>query len=211
MFSRVKVNLDDDGLDLDAIHQIVDSFENNGIDSDEPQELGAPEFLDDNKELILDKCENLLKADMPPLRTLQQEDESLVNIIEGVKRKEEKYNDFVIYDNALYHIANPVKHDTEIRLQLVIPKNFREGTLLEVHDNFGHVGIDKTHYLLRSRYYWPGMYKDVVEHLDTFDSCKVRKIREQRAPMQEAYIPQYPFEYVGIDTTGPFPESDSDD
>ena len=70
------------------------------------------------------------------------------------------------------------------------------------------MGIDKTHYLLKSKYYWPGMYKAVVEHLDASDSCKVRKIGEQRAPMAEAYIPQYPFECVGIDTTGPFPDSD---
>ena len=52
------------------------------------------------------------------------------------------------------------------------------------------------------------MYRDVVQHLEACDTCKVRKIRQQRAPVQEAYIPKYPFECVGIDTTGPFPESD---
>ena len=208
MLSRVKENLEDDGLDLDAIHEVVNSIEIHGIDSDEPQELGAPEFLDDNEELVLDKGEKLLKADMPPISVLQHQDESLTEIMKGVEDKNEKYRDFVMYNNTLYHIATPVKHDSETRLQLVIPVKLRENTLTELHDNFGHMGIDKTHYLLRSRYYWPGMYKDVAEHLDICDSCKVRKIKEQRAPMQEAYIPQYPFQCIGIDTTGPFPESD---
>ena len=52
------------------------------------------------------------------------------------------------------------------------------------------------------------MYRDVVQHLEACDTCKVKKMRQQRAPMQEAYIPKYPFECVGIDTTEPFPESD---
>ena len=42
-------------LDLDAIQEMVDVFEVNGIDTDEPQEIGAPEFLDDNEEIVLDK------------------------------------------------------------------------------------------------------------------------------------------------------------
>ena len=145
---------------------------------------------------------------MAPLSTLERKDECLAKIIEGVGKKDKKYGNFVICEDTLYHVANPVKHDNETRLQLVIPETLRKGTLIELHDNFGHMGIDKTHYLLRSRYYWPGMYRDIVQHLEACDTCKVRKIRQQRAPMQEAYIPKYPFECVGIDTTRPFPERD---
>ena len=36
MLSRVTANLENDGLDLDAIQEIVDVFEVNGIDTDEP-------------------------------------------------------------------------------------------------------------------------------------------------------------------------------
>ena len=113
MLSRVKANLENDGLDLDTIQEMVDVFEVNGIDTDEPQEIGAPEFLDDNEEIVLDKGEKLLQADMAPLSTLQREDECLAKIIEGVGKKDKKYNDFVIYEDTLYHVAHPVKPDNE--------------------------------------------------------------------------------------------------
>ena len=217
MLSRVKFNPENGTFDINSIKMVrkpdileplINMIEVDMVDSDEPQEIGAPEFLDDNEEIVLDKGETLLKTGMPPISTLQQGDESLKEIFQGIERKEKKYNDFALYNGILYHIANPVKYDPETRLQLVIPTDLREGTLIEMHDNFSHMGIDKTHHLLRSKYYWPGMYKDVVQHLDECDKCRVRKIREQRAPMQEAYIPQYPFECVGIDTVGPLPESE---
>ena len=151
---------------------------------------------------------------MPPLSTLkstlQREDESLSKIIEGVNQKDEKYRDFAIFIKLLYHIASPVRYDPELRLQMFIPKEFRTGVLTELHDSFSHMAMDKTHHLLRSRHYWPGMYKDVTEYLNLVDICREREIREQRAPMQEAFIPKYPFQCIGMDTTGPLPESEYD-
>ena len=60
MLPTLKVIMEDDGLDLDMIEQMIDAFEIHIIDSDEPQDIGAPEFLD-NDEVILDKGETLLK------------------------------------------------------------------------------------------------------------------------------------------------------
>ena len=187
MLSRVKFNPENGTFDIntlevaeqpDKFDHLVNMIEVDIVDSDEPQEIGAPEFLDETDEIVLDKGETLLKTGMPPISTLHQEDESLKEIFQGTQRKDKKYSDFALYDGILYHIANPVKYDPETRLQLVIPTDLRKGTLTEMHDNFSHMGIDKTHHLLRSKYFWPGMYKDVVHHLDECDKCRVRKIRE---------------------------------
>lgn len=208
LLSRVKYNPDDDAFDLDLIHELLEDVQIEVIDSDETQELGAPEFLGEGDEVVLEKGASLLQPGMSPLPQLQKEDETLKQVLKGVQEKDPKFKSFVLQDDILYHIALPVKHDPEYRLQLVLPESLRKEALIELHDHFGHMGIDKTHHLLRSRYYWTGMYKDVVEHLDSCDACRSRKIKVQKAPMQEAYIPQYPFECVGIDTVGPFPESE---
>ena len=61
MLSRLKLNFEDDGLDLDMMEQMGDAFENNIIDSDMPHKIDAPEILDNDNEVVLDKEETVLK------------------------------------------------------------------------------------------------------------------------------------------------------
>ena len=118
--------------------------------------------------------------------------------------------DYVMEDGVLYHVSMPVRNDPQPRLQLVIPSNLVEGVLEQVHDaefGGGHLGLDKTYDKLRSRYYWNNMYRDVVNYLDHCPVCKARKLKKARMPMQDMPVPEFPFEIVGIDTCGPFPET----
>jgi hypothetical protein len=77
---------------------------------------------------------------------------------------------------------------------------------LHTSDYSSHIGLEKTYDRLRTRYFWPNMYKDVVDFLGTCDACKSRHMKKYRAPMQDMPIPSYPFEIIGIDTCGPYPE-----
>ena len=43
------------------------------------------------------------------------------------------------------------------------------------HDEVGHLGRDKTLELLKERFYWPSIYRDVVYHLSNCTSCLKRK------------------------------------
>ena len=60
------------------VEQMIDAFEMNIFELDKSEEIGAPKFLDNGNEVVLDKGETLLKTGMPPMSTLQREDESLI-------------------------------------------------------------------------------------------------------------------------------------
>lgn len=49
--------------------------------------------------------------------------------------------------------------------QLVLPENFRHTVLKALHDDSGHLGIGKTHGLIKERFYWPKMKSDFEECL----------------------------------------------
>ena len=95
--------MEDDGLDPDIIEQMVDAFEIDIIDSDEPQEVGVPKVLDNADDIALDKGETLLKTDIPPISTLQREDESLSKIIEAVNQKMKSKG--ILQYSMNYHIT----------------------------------------------------------------------------------------------------------
>ena len=82
--------------------------------------------------------------------------------------------------------------------QLVLPQQLIEKALTGCHDQVGHLGRDRTLSLLRERFYWPSLYKDTIEHLDSCRKCKLRKSRVPRAesvPIQASR----PMELVHLD------------
>ena len=73
----------------------------------------------------------------------------------------------------------------------------------------GHTGQDRTYDKLRVRFYWPNMYRDTIEFVQSCGYCRSRLMRRPRMPMHNMPVPTYPFEMIAIDTSGPFPESES--
>ena len=67
--------------------------------------------------------------------------------------------------------------------QLVLPQQLIKKALTGCHDQVGHLGRDRTLSLLRERFYWPSLYKDAIEHLDSCRKCKLRKSRVPRAEL----------------------------
>ena len=184
------------------------------IDSDQPN------YDEDNLLVDPQLPRNKLKATqyetirdiLPPqseLLQLQANDKHCLAVRKSIELETSAANiqDYVLMDDMLYHISTPVRLDPEQHLQVVIPQILVPLILKAYHNDAGHLGIDKTYDKIRSRYFWPNMYKDVVNHLQKCDPCNSRKLRKQQAPLGDMPMPKYPFEIVGIDTCGPYIES----
>lgn len=59
--------------------------------------------------------------------------------------------------------------------QLVLPEELRPDVLKNLHDNMGHLGIERTLDLVRARFFWPKMAGDVEHKIKTCGRCVRRK------------------------------------
>ncbi len=93
-----------------------------------------------------------------------------------------------------------LRRRTNTRTQLVLPANYKQRVLKELHDNMGHQGLDRTMSLIRERFYWPQMHNDVDHYVTKSCVCLKQKKpgKETRAPLQNI-VTTHPFELVFID------------
>lgn len=83
--------------------------------------------------------------------------------------------------------------------QLVIPEYMKEKVLTYLHDHVGHPGRDRTLSLLKDRFFWPGMSKDVDSWIKKCPRCVLRKTpTTQRVPLVSIVTTQ-PMELVCMD------------
>lgn len=93
-----------------------------------------------------------------------------------------------------------LRRQTSTRTQLVVPPKFRPLILNQLHEEMGHLGVERTLHLVRERFFWPHMQRDVEHHINKVCSCVKRKRpqRAVRAPLTNI-VTTYPFELVSID------------
>ena len=154
-----------------------------------------------------------LPSDLNALRKLQRLDPDLGEVYEQllVGETSGRTSDYTLEDEVLYKIASPVKHDQEHHLQLVVPRLLVPGVLYMMHDKHGHLGVDKTHDLIRHRYFWPNSYRDTHAYINKCFVCAQRKLKALRVPIQSMPVPNAPFMTVAMDLQGPFPETENGD
>jgi len=70
----------------------------------------------------------------------------------------------MLKDGVLY--GRRIVENSE-KLQLVLPNSLKPRVLQGFHNELGHLGPDKTLDLIRQRFCWPGMEKDVDRHTST--------------------------------------------
>lgn len=89
---------------------------------------------------------------------------------------------------------------TMTRHQLVLPKEFIQLVYKELHEEMGHLGVERTVALIRDRFFWSWMQGDVEHHITKVCSCLKRKRpnKPTRAPLNSV-VTTYPFEMVSID------------
>lgn len=84
--------------------------------------------------------------------------------------------------------------------QLVLPKEQRSSVLHHLHNDMGHLGVDRVFALVRDRYFWPHMYRDIEKYVTQECGCLMNKKpnRADRPPMVPIVTTQ-PLELVSID------------
>lgn len=86
-----------------------------------------------------------------------------------------------------------------VTYQLALPPDLRAVAMESLHDNMGHMGIERTLDLIRSRFYWPRMASDVETKVKTCSRCVCRKsLPERAAPLVNIQVNR-PLELVCMD------------
>ncbi|XP_049332090.1 uncharacterized protein LOC111196705 [Astyanax mexicanus] len=87
----------------------------------------------------------------------------------------------------------------DVNFQLVLPEELREMVMKSLHDDMGHLGLERTLDLLRARFYWPQMASDVERKLKTCSRCVLRKAPAERAAPLVNIKATRPLELVCMD------------
>lgn len=191
--SRLPVSEDRSDINIDSVRAICDAV------------VPTPfaECLAINPNLVQDEENNVLDGpsttDIIDWKKAQQQDKMITRWIEMVEKQQKpdkgepilkrQFNHLQIIDDILYRVVNT---EDEVKKQLVLPSQLITTILQAYHNDIGHQGKDRTLSLLRDRFYWPGMAKDVEEWLSHCGRCLRRKtIPNHRAPL------------VSIQTTAP--------
>ena len=75
----------------------------------------------------------------------------------------------------------------------------------QYHDQNGHMGIEKTYNASIGKYYWPKMYKELCQYINSCVTCQQRNLKKVRPPQQETDAPPFPLAKLGLDISGPYP------
>ena len=109
-----------------------------------------------------------------------------------------------------YQSRDELTHKGGILLKghkIIIPKKLRTRILNLAHET--HMGIVKTKALLREKVWWPGMYSEIENVINTCIPC-LSMGTTVKEPMGFVDFPMAkPWEQVHIDMCGPYPNGDN--
>ena len=109
---------------------------------------------------------------------------------------------FMLKDNILYYIS---QLDDEPKLRLFVPKHLRDKIINQYHHENGHMGVTKTFLSIKEKYYWPKLYPELYNAIDSCVTCKQRNLIQQKAPIQTTHMAPYPMAVLQLDLSGPHP------
>jgi hypothetical protein len=104
-----------------------------------------------------------------------------------------------IQNGMLYKIRKDPQVNKKI-FQFIVPDSLKRKVLQGLHDSAGHQGQHRTLSLVRQRFFWSGMERDVVNYVQSCQRCIVGKTPEphSRAPLKNI-VTSEPMELVCID------------
>ena len=189
-----------DSTNINAIENSDINVVDNAVDvSEDPSDQTTPKLLDYHS------------FDHASLQQAQRTDPEISQLLLAAKTDPQGSSKYCIGNELLYHIERGTKTRPHTKMQLVLPPSCRKLVLQDAHDGFlgGHLGIEKTTDKVMKSYFWPTMLKDIMQYVQSCETCNRKKLNRERRPMQDMPMPAAPMEIVGIDTCGPFPISEN--
>lgn len=112
-----------------------------------------------------------------------------------------EWSRLVMEEGLLYRATKTVSR------QLILPQQYREMLLKSLHDEMGHLGVDRTLDLVKSRFYWPRAAKDVEQYIKNCRRCIQRKTLPKKAAPLQHITSRGPLDLVCIDFLAVEPDS----
>lgn len=103
-----------------------------------------------------------------------------------------------------------VKEGEEMISQLLVPRSHVSKVLYLAHSHAlgAHLGMEKTYERVTSRFYWPGVKREVEDYCRQCAECQLHSPKvTYRNPLIPLPIIDVPFKRIGLDIVGPLPKS----
>lgn len=112
-----------------------------------------------------------------------------------------QWGKLVKIEGVLYRRFWPQDEHREI-CQVVLPAALKERVLTSLHDDHGHQGIERTASLVRTRCYWPGMFKFIEEWCKKCQRCTLAKVVRPKVRSFMGHLTaEKPLDILAIDFT----------
>uniref|UniRef100_A0A8C5D830 Gypsy retrotransposon integrase-like protein 1 n=1 Tax=Gouania willdenowi TaxID=441366 RepID=A0A8C5D830_GOUWI len=94
------------------------------------------------------------------------------------------------------------KHYTQIKKEylagaIVIPRTLRAEILQKIHD--GHQGLTKCRDRANASVWWPGLFVEVKNTVESHQTCQEQKRAHQREPLISTLLPNRPWKRIALD------------
>jgi hypothetical protein len=132
------------------------------------------------------------------IEILQQKDEEISKMKEKVESR--KLKGFIIENNILLKLRRG-KRGKIIR-QLVVPEQLKSEVFRLCHDSFtgGHLGQFKTWRKLNARFYWPNVYQETINYVESCEVCaKLKSPPPNRPNLKPILEYEKPFDMLAVD------------
>lgn len=139
-------------------------------------------------------------------------DDWYLNIYQGCQSNPTSFPNYRVENNVLYRFMKCKSELTsEFSWKEVVPQELRDTVIAKNHAEpiAAHFGIYKTYKRLLLRFFWPGMYADVVKYISNCDTCLAYK-QPTHGTLGKMGRPKNcsrPFQSLSIDFVGPLPSS----
>ena len=106
------------------------------------------------------------------------------------------HQDLCLKNDLLYHQGQLKDHQLSIQ-QFIPLEPFQKQVILACHDDFGHLGMEKTLGLLKDQFFCSKMSEDVRLYIHSCEQCTKFKQLQEREEMK-SIICMYPLELVPL-------------